>query len=268
MFFARSFLIVSAVGGAIAQLSNVSSGCKSAVLAVAASPEASCLNPGGLVQVFLQGASNSIVNPVDSWLKGLCALGPCSNDNLSVVVTNVTTGCATELASVLGNTEPAAFTAIVQQAYPTVRKGVCLADSSKSNQLCVTQTLSSIETVTGSLTIEKVHQILSELASGQASSLNGVNFCTPCVKQIYNVAKTDFPTIFGQGDISTSVQADCGASFVDGASDPNIVQTASNGPASGNNSGNTASSTDSSSQISGQQALLSTFLLGLLALAA
>jgi len=263
MFFARSFLIVSAVGGAIAQLSNVSSGCKSAVLAVAASPEASCLNPSGLVQVFLQGTSSSIINPVDSWLKGLCALGPCSNDNLSLVVTNVTTGCATELESVLGNTQPAAITAIVQQAYPTVRKGVCLADVSKNNQLCVTQTLSSIETVTGPLTIDKVQQILSN----GTSSLSGVNLCTPCVKQIYNIAKTDFPTIFGQGDIATSLQADCGASFVDGASDPNIVQTASNGTASGS-SGNTASNTDSSAQISGQQALLSTFLLGLLAMAA
>jgi hypothetical protein len=199
-------------------------------------------------------------------LKGLCALGACSNDDLSVIVTNVTTGCATELEPILGNTQPAAVVTLVEQAYPTVRKGVCLADASKNNQLCITQTLSNVESVAGTLTLSKIVQIVPAIATGQTSSLNGVNLCTPCVKQIYNVAKADFPTIFGQGSIASNVEANCGPSFVDGASDPNIVQTAYNGTSSGNTGANT--NTDGSVQITGQQALLSTFLLGLLALAA
>jgi len=160
--------------------------------------------------------------------------------------------------------QPGALTPLVQQIYPTVRKAVCLADASNNNQLCVTQTLSSVETVTGALTISKLIQTVPTIVTGDASSLNGVNLCTPCVKQIYNVAKTDFPAIFGQGDIATNVRADCGASFVDGASDPNIIQTATNTTSSGSNNINT----DGSVQLTGQQALLSTFLLGFLALAA
>jgi len=264
MFFARSLLIVSAIGGALAQISNISSQCQSTILAVAANPRAECLNPTGLLQVFLQGTSSSIVSPVDTWLKGLCSRGPCSNDDIDFIVTNITTGCASDLQPLLGDAQPGALTPLVQQIYPTVRKAVCLADASNNNQLCVTQTLSSVETVTGALTISKLIQTVPTIVTGDASSLNGVNLCTPCVKQIYNVAKTDFPAIFGQGDIATNVRADCGASFVDGASDPNIIQTATNTTSSGSNNINT----DGSVQLTGQQALLSTFLLGFLALAA
>jgi hypothetical protein len=163
-----------------------------------------------------------------------------------------------------------------------------LCSASSNNQLCVTQTLSNVEAVNGALTTSKLSGILSAVAGGNFSSLTGVNLCTPCDKQIYNTAKNDFPAIFGQGAIATDVQSACGASFVgksaifirectlagltkpypsrltDGASDPNIVQTASNQTTSGI----TKANTDSAVQITGQQALLSAFLLGLLALAA
>ena len=89
---------------------------------------------------------------------------------------------------------------------------VCSA--SKNNQLCITQTLSNVESVAGTLTLSKILEIVPAIATGQTSSLNGVDLCTPCVKQIYNVAKTDFPTIFGQGSVASNVQANCGASFV------------------------------------------------------
>jgi len=266
MFFVRSFLIASAICGALAQISNISTQCQNTVLAVAANPKAECLNPGGLLQVFLQGTSKSIVTSVDTWLKGLCALGPCSNDEIAFIVTNVTTGCASDLQPVLGDAQPGAITPLVQQIYPTVRKGACLADASKNNQLCITQTLSSVETVTGPVTIGRLLDIVPAIATGETSSLGGVDLCTPCVKQIYNVAKDDFPAIFGEGDVASNVKANCGASFVDGASDPNIVQTARDKTTTGNT--NADASTDGSVQITGQQALLSTFLLGLLALAA
>ena len=108
--------------------SDVSAQCKSTVLAVAASPAADCLNPNGLLQVFLDGASSSVVTPVDTWLKGLCARGPCSNDNLAAIVTNITTGCATDLQPLLGDAQPSSVVSIVQTAYPTVRKAFCLAE--------------------------------------------------------------------------------------------------------------------------------------------
>ena len=86
--------------------------------------------------------------------------------------------------------------------------------ASNGNQLCVTQTLSSVETAVGTLTLSKLVNVVSAVASGQTNSLDGANLCTPCVKQIYNVANNDFPAIFGQGAIASDVKADCGASFV------------------------------------------------------
>jgi len=263
MFFARSLLIAFAIGGALAQISGVSTQCQNTLIAVAASPQSECLNPSGLLQIFVQ--SGSVVTPVDTWLKGLCSRGPCSNDDLAAIVTNVTSGCATDLQPILGDAQPGSLTPIVQEIYPTVRKAVCLADASSSNQLCVTQTLSNIQTAGGTLTLDKLIQDVSAIVDGQASSLNGANLCTPCDKQVYNVAKNDFPAIFGQGtSIASEVQSSCGASFVDGASDPNIVETASN---STTTSGGSNSNTGGCGQATGQQALLSAFLLSLLAMA-
>lgn len=149
MLFARSLFIASAIGSALAQIrfvplpcavqfpgslnhpsarSGVSTQCQSTLLAVAASPQSDCLNPSGLLQVFLQGTSGSVVTPVDTWLKGLCSRGPCSNDDIAAIVTNVTSGCATDLQPILGNAQPGSLTPLVQEIYPTVRKAVCLAE--------------------------------------------------------------------------------------------------------------------------------------------
>jgi len=99
-----------------------------------------------------------------------------------------------------------------------------ICSASKSNQLCVTQILSSIESATGTLTIYKFHQIVMAIASGQAvPELSGVNLCTACTKQIYNILKADFPVIFGSGDITTHLQAACGASFVGKSTGPQYM---------------------------------------------
>jgi hypothetical protein len=264
MFFARSLLIASAIGGALAQINGLSTQCQNTILAVGASPQALCLNPSGLLQVILEGTTGgSVVTPIDTWLRGLCALGPCSNDNIAAIVTNITSGCATDLQPFLGNVQPGSLSPLIEEIYPTIRKAVCLADASDNNQLCVTQTLSNLQTASGgTLTLDGFLEVLSTVLSGTISSVNGDKLCTPCVKQIYNVAKGDFPAIFGQGTpIATDFQTNCGTSFVDGASDPNIIETANN--TTPNSSG---SSNGGCGQPTGQQALLSTFLLSLLAL--
>lgn len=90
------------------------------------------------------------------------------------------------------------------------------SSASNNNQLCVTQTLSNIQTATGgTLTLTQLILIVSDVVAGQVSSLNGANLCTPCVKQMYNVAKNAFPAIFGQGtSIASDLQTGCGSSFV------------------------------------------------------
>lgn len=87
--------------------------------------------------------------------------------------------------------------------------------ASNNNQLCITQTLSNIQTASGTLTLDRLLQIVPDIVTGQTDSINGTKLCTPCVKQIYNVAKTDFPAIFGQGtSIASNQQTNCGTSFV------------------------------------------------------
>jgi hypothetical protein len=225
MLFTRALFFVSVIAGALAQTTDVSPECQNAVVTVAGSPQAACLNPTDLIQVFIQGSTNSVIPSMDTWLRGLCSRGPCSNDDIAFVVTSITTGCASDLQPYLGTTPPETIVPLVQQIYPTFRKAACLADASASNQICVIQTLSNIETATGPLTFDQISAIATAIASGQ-DPLSGVNLCTPCNKQIFNVLRTDFPETFGQGDSVAEIQASCGPSFVDGASDPNIVQTA------------------------------------------
>jgi len=104
--------------------SGVSTQCQNTVVAVAADPRSQCLNPGDLLKVFVTGSDGSIVAPVDTWLKGLCSRGPCSNDDLAFIATNVTTGCAQDF----GNISPDTVVPIVQKIYPTARKAACLAE--------------------------------------------------------------------------------------------------------------------------------------------
>jgi hypothetical protein len=90
-----------------------------------------------------------------------------------------------------------------------------ICSNSNNKELCVTETLTSIQTNTGTLTIDKLLQIVPAIAAGEANSLNGTNLCTPCVKQFYNVAESGFPGIFGPGTtVASNVQTDCGSSFV------------------------------------------------------
>lgn len=126
MLFTRALFFVSVIAGALAQ--TVSPECQSTVIAVAATPQAACLNPSDLLDVFVEGATSSIIPPTDTWLTGLCARGPCSNDDLAFVFTNITTGCATDLAPYLNGTTPEDVVAFVQKVYPTWRRAVCLAE--------------------------------------------------------------------------------------------------------------------------------------------
>ena len=129
MFFRRALLLTGA-GLALASDSlTLSSQCSSALLAVAGSPDAACLDFSILATLALSNSTTSVIPTVDSWLGGLCAQGPCSNATLEAVVTNITTGCSTDLASVgLNTTDPAAVVTAVETYYPTAREVVCLKE--------------------------------------------------------------------------------------------------------------------------------------------
>jgi len=197
--------------------------------------------------------NNSVITPIDNWLKSLCAAGPCSNSTLAKIVTTVASGCSNEIASLgIQSVNVAQVTQDVQQYYPAVREAVCLKDNS-DNTNCVTQSLTNIQTTTGvTLNVNE----LGVLASGGYSSLNLPSnvICTNCAKAAYNILEPIDPTLIPQA----TVQGECGASFVDGNNPSGIVQTASNSTSSAatGNSGSRALPTNGATGLS---ALLLTF---------
>lgn len=90
------------------------------------------MSPGSLVTAFLGSSNSSVVDPINNWLTNLCGSPACTNDTLSAIVNNATTGCATELSALGFNAADSGakdqVTAAVETYYPTVRKVICLKE--------------------------------------------------------------------------------------------------------------------------------------------
>jgi hypothetical protein len=136
--FSTVLTIVALVGYAAA--AQISADCSSALLKVAANPDASaCLAPAALIPALAGGQNTSFIQSFDHWVNAMCTASPCSDATLSAVVKNVTVGCGKDSSvssALLENLASAQF------IYPTARKIVCLKDSGKN---CVTQTLTSLQ---------------------------------------------------------------------------------------------------------------------------
>jgi len=251
-----SALIVSGV-----QAASISSQCQSALVSIAASPDAQCINASGLSGLLLTGSGSSIIPTLDTWLKGLCSVGSCSNETLTTLVTNVTSGCGTELTSLVGTSTPSQLTSIVQEAYPTVRQMVCLEDNSNNDELCVTETLTNIQATTGTLTLSSVSALFSSLLGGGSLSLPSNTTCTSCTKAAYNVANKNFPDLVS-GE-KNAIEQTCGVSFVDGTDPSGISQSANTNAFSSTSTGNAGgAATISSSQAVMSSVLLASLVLG------
>lgn len=113
---------------------RISSACQKSLTGIISSPDAACLNPTGLLPIFLGGSNTSIVPALNNWLAGFCSVAPCSNQTLANIVTNITAGCTTELKALgLGSGSTAEVTTTVQQFYPTVRNVLCLKECAISD---------------------------------------------------------------------------------------------------------------------------------------
>jgi len=243
---------------ASAQAATISSQCQTTLVTIAGSPDAQCINASGLSGLFLSGSGSSIVPTVDSWLKGLCSVGSCSNATLATLVSNITSGCGTELTSLIGSSSSSQLTSIVQQAYPTVRQIVCLEDTSNGDELCVTETLTNVQNVTGTLTVNEVSTLLSDLVGGGGPNLPSNITCTSCTKAAYTIANKDFPDLISSE--KTAIEQTCGTAFTDGSYPSGITQTASN------NTFSAASSTGGAATRSSVQAVMSSVLVASLIL--
>lgn len=235
MFSLRTNLFVAAItagfSGVFAQ--SLSSQCTSTLTGVVISPAGSCLNAQALVAIVTAGSNSSLVGPIDNWLGGLCGQPACANDTLANLVTTIVNGCQTDLQSVgfgqVTNTQQ--VISIVQQAYPTVRQVACLKDSGNSSTLCVTETLTNIQSSTGTLSKNALTTLISQAMQGQLPNVPSSALCTDCTKEAFNIIKDDYPSLVNS-NVDNAVSTECGAAFVDGTTPTSISESANTATAS------------------------------------
>ncbi|KAJ7188111.1 hypothetical protein C8R46DRAFT_1023578 [Mycena filopes] len=223
-----AILFTFAATAGLASAQSISAGCTDSLKALLTNSDAACLNPSALLSFFV-GNAQSVPDTVNNWLNGLCAVGTCSNDTLAAVVANVTMGCAADLGSGVGST----VTEIVQEVYPTVRSIMCLKDDA-SNKLCVTETLTNLETLVGKLSFSDFN-LGTAFTDFQKVLTGAANLaCTSCVKAAFRLA-APLPIVqqFPQAEQQAALQVDaiCGANFIensasDSDSQDGVTQTA------------------------------------------
>lgn len=237
MFSTRSaaLLTLVAVGASYAQsINSLSTQCQATLASLVVSSENACLNPTDLVGIVTAGSNTSLIQPINNWLSGMCSQPQCTNQTLSDIVSNVTSGCSSDLQSLgAGNVNAEEITNIVQLAYPTVRKIACLKDTS-SDTLCVTQELTNIQSSVGTLSKSEIQQLVTQISSGQLPNVSASALCNDCSKAAFNIAKSDFPDLVND-NIQSTISGQCSASFVDGATPSSVQQTANTATASANN---------------------------------
>jgi hypothetical protein len=82
-------------------------------------------------------------------------------------------------------------------------------ESSRSNQLCVTETLTNVESLVGTLSINNVDNVISTIRTLDSVPANVT--CTDCIKQTYNILRTDFPSVVG--GLTPILETQCGTNF-------------------------------------------------------
>jgi len=223
--------LIAAAAQSVSALS-LSSQCQATLASVVTSADAKCLNAQSLVGLVVASENSSVVSPINNWLTGMCSQGSCTNETLAAVVGNLTSGCSSELSSLgFSSSDSGELTSIVQMVYPTARKVACLADSSNSNSLCVTETLTNIQPYTGTLSLSNIGSIISEISGGSVPHLPNNVTCTNCTKAAYDIISQAYPEVV-QGSANSTITSQCGASFVDGQEPASITQMANTAIAS------------------------------------
>ncbi|OCH86361.1 hypothetical protein OBBRIDRAFT_783397 [Obba rivulosa] len=229
--FAVSAVVAAGVSSAIAQ--SISSQCQTTLVTLVTSPEAQCLSPETLAGLVVSSPNSSVVEPINNWLGNLCSQASCSNTTLATLVTNLTAGCQSDLQSFgFSNNSLDEVIQIVQEVYPVARQVACLADSSNNNTLCVTETLNNIQQATGTLSIDNLESLITQIMGGSLPSLNIPEsaLCTDCTQAAFEILDQSFTSVVNQ--TSSTVSSVCGTGFTDGSMPPTVVETANNSTAS------------------------------------
>jgi len=197
---------------AAGQLAGISSTCQTTLTNLLFSPASSCLDVLDAAAVVSTPNGTSIIGPLNTWLTNVCPVTPCSNATLAATITNVTTGCSSDLGTLgIGEVNAAEIIPEVQYYYPTAREVLC---SKSNNAFCLTSTLTVLQGALGApldmTTLMSPTAILGVLANASTAIE-----CTDCLQSAYAIVKMAMPELSGSS-FESSLASKCGSHFVDG----------------------------------------------------
>ncbi|KAI0027405.1 hypothetical protein K488DRAFT_90893 [Vararia minispora EC-137] len=231
MFFLFVVVVLSIFSLVPGRALSISPGCQSAITSIAFSQKGVCLNVlglGGSLLIMSLNGSASFVQPLDSWAQSICSQPACSNQTLSSIVGKLAANCSADVPF----TDIRTLAADFQEYYPAFREALCLKNAT-SNQLCITDILTSIEDTTGTFTPSKM---FFDMAI--AIRLGGLPLPTPpdlACSDCMQAATLVFSN-HGPGNSTSSVKPPmtdrCGSSQRYTQSSSTIIRTSSNGSVS------------------------------------
>ncbi|GAA5925905.1 uncharacterized protein JCM15063_005157 [Sporobolomyces koalae] len=243
--FAKSLTVSAAVSilaatatsaQSLGSLGDISSSCQAAAVTLLGSDFATCSNLQALLGVATS-SSGSIVQPVNSWLSGLCTQGNCSSATIQNATSTIDTGCASDISS--GNAIVTAIRSTIEN-FNSDKEAVCLRSTS-NNTYCLTSLLNEIQNATNT------QLSLSSITSLNLNALEQVSpstVCTDCNSGLlYKFVQSGS---LNQTEVS-EVQKFCnnnsfGTSLPEGVSSSSSNSSSSGSGANGSSNGGSGSS--------------------------
>jgi len=226
LLFAAGFVTSQSLSGL-----GLSQQCQDTLTSSLANPEISqCLNVFSAFNIFDADSNASIIPSVDTWLEGICGTASCSNDTLAQAAQNITTGCQTDLSDHGISTEEAQkISSTILKVYSTAHDLVCLSDNSASGTLCVTELLTDLQNIVGTLSINNIVSTAQGIYNGtytgiSASDLKNIT-CNDCTQAAWAIIKGEFPEVASNSDVTGAISEQCGADFLTGTQPTNILES-------------------------------------------
>ncbi|KAJ7860025.1 hypothetical protein B0H13DRAFT_2569792 [Mycena leptocephala] len=112
-------------------------------------PATMCFRPDILAKVVKTATTHQKVAPslrhaqITGWLELMCEKGFCSDQTLENIASTVEAGCGSDLSGLPGITLPQGLSVVtaLKQNYPAMRDLLCLQNTARSNQFCMTELL-------------------------------------------------------------------------------------------------------------------------------
>ncbi|GAA5855923.1 hypothetical protein JCM3766R1_003954 [Sporobolomyces carnicolor] len=176
----------SSFGGS---LGSISSNCQQAALTLLGSEFATCSNLQGLLGIATStSSSSSIVDPINTWLGGLCDRGNCSDSAIKNATNVVDSGCSSDLAD--GNVVISTLRGAIEN-FNAEKEAVCLRSTNSSGGgggYCISSLLGEIQNATDTtLSIDS----LASLNLTAFEEIPAATVCTDCNSALlYKFAQT------------------------------------------------------------------------------